>query len=151
MGETIEISASFSTNVEVDGNSGLGLWVGSSWWSASYLRGSGTNTLVFGYAVKSDDSDDNGIKMDGGYQDSNGTWHNFLNHTAVTAVGSDTVAYRVYDGIDDQPGHKVDGNLTHIGTGMEITSEPANGDTYRYGETIDIALTLSAAVDVEGA
>ena len=96
--------------------------------SASYLGGSGTNTLVLGYAVK---SDDNGIKMDGGYQDSNGTWHNFINHTAVTATGTDTVAYRVYVGIDDQSGHKVDGSLTPIGTGVEITSGPADGDTYR--------------------
>ncbi len=34
---------------------------------------------------------------------------------------------------------------------MEITSEPTDGDFYRYGETIDIALTLSAPVDVVGA
>ena len=34
---------------------------------------------------------------------------------------------------------------------MEITSEPTDGDLYRYGETIDIALTLSAPVDVVGA
>ena len=150
LGETIEISATFSTSVEVNGNPALGFWAGT-WKGASYLRGSGSNTLVFGYTVKSDDRDGNGISMDGGYQDSNGTWHNFVNHTAVTAVGTDTVAYRVYRGLDQQSGHKVDGSLMPVGTGMEITSEPADGDTYRYGETIDIALTLSAPVDVEGA
>ena len=69
----------------------------------------------------------------------------------MTAVGTDTVAYRVYRGLGDQSGHKVDGSLMPVGTDMEITSEPADGDTYCYGETIDIALTLSAAVDVEGA
>ena len=156
LGETIEISATFSTSVEVNGNPALGFWAGT-WKGASYLRGSGSNTLVFGYTVKSDDRDGNGISMDGGYQDSNGTWHNFVNHTAVTAPGSvgldggPVTAYRVYRGLDQQSGHKVDGSLMPVGTGMEITSEPVDGDTYRYGETIDIALTLSAPVDVEGA
>ena len=151
VGETIRFRATFSRAVEVDGNPALGLWVGSNWRSARYLWGSGTRRLAFGYTVKSEDSDDDGVSMDGGYQDSNGTWHNFINHTAVTAVGTDTVAYRAYAGIGHQSGHKVDGSLTPIGTGMEITSTPAGGDsTYRYGETITVALTFSAAVDVDG-
>ena len=155
VGETIEISATFSTNVDVDGTPSLGMWAGG-WKAANYLRGSGTDTLVFGYTVKPEDRDANGISMDGGYQDRNDTWHNFVNHTAVTASGvvgldgSPVTAYRVYRGLDQQSGHKVDGSLTPIGAGMEITSEPADGDSYRFGETIDIALTLSAPVDVEG-
>ena len=150
VGETIEISATFSTVVDVNGTPSLGMWAGG-WKAAKYLRGSGSDTLVFGNTVQSGDRDGNGISMDGGYQDSNGTWHNFVNHTTVTAEGTDTVAYRVYRGLDQQSSHKVDGSLMPVGTGMEITSEPADGDTYRYGETIDIALTLSAPVDVEGA
>ena len=155
MGETIEVSATFSTAVDVDGTPSLGMWVGN-WKAANYLRGSGADTLVFGYTVRSEDSAANGISMDGGYQDRNGTWHNFVNHTAVTASGNyvgldgdPVTAYRVYRGLDQQSGHKVDGSLTPIGTGMEITSEPADGAFYRYGESIDIALTLSTAVDVE--
>ena len=109
VGEVIEIEATFSTDVDVDGNPGLGLWVGSNWRSAGYSRGSGSDTLVFGYTVQSGDSDCDGISMDGGYKDSSGTWHNFLNHTAVTATGTDTVAYRFYSGIGHQSGHRVDG------------------------------------------
>ena len=151
VGETIRFGAAFSRAVDVDGNPALGLRVGSNWRSARYLWGSGTRGLVFGYTVRSEDSDDDGVSMDGGYQDNEGTWHNFINHTAVTAVGTDTVAYRAYAGIDDQSRHKVNGGLTPIGTGMEITSTPAGGDsTYRYGETITVALTFSAAVDVDG-
>ena len=132
VGETIEISATFSTDVEVDGDPGLGLWVGSNWRAAGYLRGSGSDTLVFGYTVKADDSDSDGIKMDGGYQDNNDRWHNFLNHTAVTAVDSDTVACRFYSGIDNQSGHKVDGSLAPAGTNTEITSSPASGTEVAY-------------------
>ena len=150
VGETIEISATFSTDVEVNGNPALGLWV-DNWEAANYLRGSGSDTLVFGYTVESTDRNSSGISMDGGYQDSNGTWHNFINHTTVTAEGTEAVAYRAYAGFGDQSAHKVDGSLMPVGAGMEITSEPAAGDTYRYGETIDIALTLSAPVDIEGA
>ena len=86
LGETIEISATFSTVVDVNGTPSLGFWVGGTWKAANYLRGSGSNTLVFGYTVKSGDREDYGIAMDGGYEDSNGTWHNFVNHTTVTAV-----------------------------------------------------------------
>ena len=150
LGETIEISATFSAPVEVDGNPALGMWAGG-WKAANYLRGSGSDTLVFGYTVQPDDRDNDGISMNGGYQDGNGTWHNFVNHTAVTGVGSDTVAFRTYAGLPVQPGHKIDGSLLPVGTSTEISSSPASGDTYRYGESIDIALTLSAPVDVEGA
>ncbi len=136
--------------MDVDGNPGLGLRVDSDWRPARHLRGSGSDKLVFGYTVQSEDSDSDGIRMGGGYQDSNGRWHNLNNHTAITATGTNKVVSRVYTGIDDQPDHKVDGSLTPIGTGMEITSEPASGDTYRYGETIDITVTLSAPVDVVG-
>ena len=149
-GETIEIEATFSTEVVVDGNPALGIWVGDAWQSASYLRGSGSDTLVFGYTVLPGDFDVDGIKMDGGYKDSDGNWHNFLNHDAVTASGTDHAAYRAYEGFDDQQGHKVHGNVLPIGTNMEITSTPESGPTYRYGESIDIALTLTAPVEVTG-
>ena len=148
--ETIEISATFSTSVDVDGNPRLGLRVGDNWRPADYLRGSGSDTLVFGYQVKAEDEDDDGISMGGGYQDSAGRWHNFGNHTAITAVDTDTVAYRVYSGIDDQSGHKVDGTVLPGVTGIEITSSPASGDTYGVGETIVVDLTFTAPVDVSG-
>ena len=150
VGESIRFRATFSRAVEVDGNPALGLWVGSNWRSAGYLWGSGTKRLVFGYTVKSEDSDTDGVKMDGGYQDRDGRWHNFSNHTAVTAVGTDTVAYRAYAGFDDQSGHKVDGSLAPVGTNTEITSSPESGDTYRYGETVEYSITFSAKLELEG-
>ena len=150
VGEIIEFAATFSTNVDVNGNPALGLWVGSSWQSANYLRGSGTNILVFGYEVKSGDSDDDGVRMGGGFQDSNGQWHNFLNHTAVTAVGTNTVAHRAYDGISDQSGHKVDGSIAPFVTTTQISSTPASYGTYRKGENIEVKLTFNAPVYADG-
>ena len=43
IGETIEIEATLSTSVDVDGNPGLGLRVDSDWRYARYLRGSGSD------------------------------------------------------------------------------------------------------------
>ncbi len=146
--ETIEISATFSTEVDVDGYPALGLQVGDNWRGARYVRGSGSNTLVFGYTVQPADRDADGIGMHGGWRDSDGQWHNFLNHTAITAVGTDVVAYRKYSGFSSQSGHKVNGQ-PHI-TDLEITSSPASGDTYRSGETIEISATFSTRVDVDG-
>ena len=156
VGETIEIEATFSTSVdvntsvEVEDNPGLGIQIGSNWWIAYYLRGSGSDTLVFGYTVQSGERDWNGIKIPGVDKGILSNWFNFLNHDAVTAAGTPIIAYQAYDGIDNQPDHKVNGSLTPIGTGMEIISEPEDGVKYRYGETILVALTLSAEVKVNG-
>ena len=144
--EVIEIQATFSTSVDVDGNPGLGMWVGSNWRSPNYLRGLGSNKLVFGYTVQSGDSDSDGIRVPGGFQDEEGRWRNFQNHDTFTATGNSTTAYRAYGGIEDQADHKVDGSQTPIGVKTEITSSPASGDTYRHGETIDFAITFSGAV-----
>ena len=81
--------------------------------------------------------------MGGGYQDSNGNWLNFQNRDAITATRTVIVAYRPYDGINNQPGHKVNCSLLPAGSGIEITSEPTAGDIYRYVETILVALTFS--------
>ena len=151
IGEVIQISATFSTRVDVEegGKPALGLRVGDKWKQAGYLRGSGTRVLVFGYTVKSEDRDSDGIRVNPGYQDRQGTWHNFLRHQTITASGTTTTPYRVYDGIDDQPDHKVDGSLSLAGT-PSIISRPDSVDTYLYGETIEIAIAFSESLDVEG-
>ena len=134
----------------VDGNPGLGLRIGDNWRAAYYLRGSGNNKLVFGYTVVAADSDSDGISMGGGYQDSNGTWHNFINHTAVTGERSGATASRAYDGIGNQSGHKVDGGKQPVATSVWIDSSPPYDGTYRYGDRIDFAMIFSAELDVEG-
>ena len=113
-------------------------------------RGSGTRYLTFGYTVQTGDRDSDGIKMDGGYEDADGNWHNFINREEVTAAGTDFPAYPAYPGFDDQSGHKVDGSRYPKGISMEIVSEPEAGGVYRYGETIEVSLTLSGAVDIDG-
>ena len=150
VGETIEISATFNAPVEVDGNPALGMWVGGVWRGARFHRQSADNKVIFIYTVRPEDRDTDGIVMDGGYQDENGRWHNFVNHTAVTAAGTDIVAYRAYRGLPAQSGHKIDGSLLPYGTNTAIISTPASGETYRHGETIYFSIVFSAPLEVEG-
>ena len=77
----------------------------------------------------------------GGYQDSQGVFHGLGGSGSIKAQDTDLTVRRFYDGIVDQEGHKVD---------RSITPTPASGDTYRYGETVEFAITFSAALDVEG-
>ena len=147
-GETIEFAATFNTEVEVDGTPALGIWVGSAWRSASYLRGSGTDTLVFGYTVRPEDQAPGGVRMDGGWREPNGRWHNFIYHDAVTAVGSDTPAVRSYRGMDSQAGHKVDGRP--FVQSVEFLSEPVEDSTYWEGESLRLAFNFNNEVEVSG-
>ena len=147
VGEEILIAAIFSTDVEVDGSPALGLRVGTDSRSAEYLRGSGSDTLVFGYTVTLGDTDSNGVRMPGGYRDDNGNWQNFTGHTAVTAEGTSTVAERSYDGFDDDSDHKVDGR-PYTKT-ISITSTPqSTSHTYGRDEVMQVSVNFGTAVDV---
>ena len=68
--QIIEISLNFDIDVVVEGDVGLALYVGlhgsnwaEAWRESVYLRGSGTDTLVFGYAVQPGDMDTRGIMI----------------------------------------------------------------------------------------
>ena len=151
--ETIEISVTYNAEVDVDtytDNFGLlqprfTLSVGGTWRSAPYLRGSGTDTLVFGYQVQSADTDANGVSplfpKD-----------NITGGDAITAKGTDLVAFETFDNIGDQAGHKVDGSTVQglFVTNTEIISTPAHGDTYGLGEHIEVETTFSEPANVTG-
>ena len=62
-GEKIEAAVTFSKPVTVTGMPQLALSVGSADPQASYVRGTGTNRLVFEYTVQSGDTDGDGIAI----------------------------------------------------------------------------------------
>ena len=93
---------------------------------------------------------DDGFRIHRSYQDSDGVFHGLGGSGSIKLQGTDVTVRRTYDGIDDQEGHEVDGSITPIGLNTEITSTPESGETYRYGETIEVSITFSAALDVEG-
>ena len=66
-GETIELTATFDHEVEIDGAVGLSLWLNhndqSTWRGAWYQSGSGSKTLVFAYEVVVSDRDGDGLTI----------------------------------------------------------------------------------------
>ena len=111
-GEKIEVAVTFGDRVLVDTSGGtpaIGLAVGTETRQATYVRGTGSNRLVFEYTVQSGDTGSDGIAIaanglapGGGAIASVYGVRAILDHAALAA----------------QTGHKVDGSLTH---GFDLT------------------------------
>ena len=116
-GDVIKIEASFSAPVTTRNPStgrnadyaGIQIEVGDDIKIADLLSGDGTDTLTFGYTVRSDDYDDDGISILDG--DSNSGFY-FNQATGDTGLwtelsGSTVQVNRLYHGLDDQNGQTV--------------------------------------------
>ena len=108
-GEHIELTARTNAAVDVEpGGTFLSIHVGEGdgsevWRAAHYNRGSGTDTLVFRYTVKALDVDTDGVMA---------LWGNAnygLGGSGKIKAGNVELS-RLYDGFNDQSGHKVDGS-----------------------------------------
>ena len=116
-GDVIKIEASFSAPVTTRNPStgrnadyaGIQIEVGDDIKIADLLSGDGTDTLTFGYTVRSDDYDDDGISILDG--DSNSGFY-FNQATGDTGLwtefsGRTVQVNRLYHGLDDQDGQTV--------------------------------------------
>ena len=63
-GENLDFDVTFDSDVEVAGTPVLPLTIGAATPNASYLSGSGTDTLTFRYTIQSADQDVDGITVD---------------------------------------------------------------------------------------
>ena len=151
-GESIDIAITFGPIMNVQGTPEVSIKLGEDAEGpirrAKYLRGSGEDTLVFRYDVESEDSDDDGLTLRGSWVHSDGeiggTYYD--EGEGITTNGIRAPIY--FDSLHNLSGHKVDGSS--IPGDASIISSPANGDTYREGETIEIALNFGRTLDVEG-
>ena len=139
--QTIEASLRFNTDVEVEGEVTVDLRLGldgDNWEEATrqatYLRGSGADTLVFGYTVRPGDMDSEGIQIALGivlgHHESG-----FGGSGTIKAKGTDVERNPFYQATGHLPGHKVDTEPPSL-TGLSITSHPANDEAYDAGEVI---------------
>ena len=153
--EHIEFSMTFDAPVTVTGDPTFAFDLGGPT-TASWYAGSGTTTLRFSHAVTggtSGDRDTNGI-----------SWaENAIVLNGGTIAGRDNavVAVLTHAAQSNLAGHKVDGRTTAVTpatvTDVVVTSTPmlmasgsSTADTYGFGETIVITVTVSEAVEVEG-
>ena len=151
-GEHIWVAATFNMNVEVHGQIGISMRIGTSnsWRGAWYQYGSGSSALLFRYTVQTSDYDEDGIGLDSGGVQPNGNLYGFTGSGYITPADtdSDTRMNPVYTGFRNNAYHKVDGR-PYI-TSTEFTSTPQEDNTYWEGEKIRVALNYSAPVDVTG-
>ena len=151
-GETIELSFTFNTALDVEGTPAVSLRLGEgsdgSVQRATYVRGSGTNTLVFGYQVRATDRDPDGLSLRGTWVHSDGRIGGIYRDggARIHANGID-VSFE-FATLANRSGHEVDGRRAY--GEASIISSPADGDTYRRGETIELAFTFPSPLDVEG-
>ena len=153
--EHIEFSMTFDAPVTVTGDPTFAFDLGGAS-TASYYAGSGTTTLRFSHAVTggtSGDRDTNGI-----------SWaENAIELNGGTIAGTDNAVAAVLTHVaqSNLAAHKVDGRTTAVTpatvTDVAVTSTPmlmasgsSTADTYGFGETIVITVTVSEAVEVEG-
>ena len=146
--EHIEFSMTFDAPVTVTGDPTFAFDLGGAS-TATYYAGSGTTTLRFSHAVtggSSGDEDTNGI-----------SWaENAIALNGGTIAGTDNAVAAVLTHVaqSNLAAHKVDGRTTAVTPAtvtVAVTSTPASlADTYGFGETIVITVTVSEAVEVVG-
>ena len=112
IGEHLELTATFSEPVRVDGDVRIPIWVGdpedsSSRRSAVYDRGTGTDKLVFRYEVAAGDRDDDGFAIRAGLDES----QTFEGGGGIRSVATQVRRDPIYPGQDDLADHKVNGAL----------------------------------------
>ena len=148
--EPIDVTVVFDQPVKVEGDSGISIRIGSSsnWRGARYHSGSGTKVLVFRYTVQPADRDDDGVSVDSGGIASNGSQYGFFGNGTISSSTGAVEANPSYNGFRNKADRKVDGRP--IARWTETASSPAQGDTYRAGEKIKVALNYNIPVDVSG-
>ena len=144
--EHIEFSMTFDAPVTVTGDPTFAFDLGGAT-TATWYAGSGTTTLRFSHAVSggsSGDRDTNGI-----------SWAaNALNGGTIAGADNAVAAVLPHVAQSNLVGHKVDGRTTAVTAAtvtVAVTSTPTSlADTYGFGETIVITVTVSEAVEVVG-
>ena len=148
-GEIIRVAVHFSREVVLSGNVQLTLWMGG-WRGASYHGGSGTSRLEFRYVVQPGDSDSNGIKIGANALAASAQLSMGVQGGGSIVTEGTTVAVNLAKGeVADDSDHKVDGRAYIKDT--SISSSPAQGDTYRHGETIEATVEFDRPLAVTGA
>ena len=150
--QIIEVEFNYNIDVEIEGEPTIGIglgWDGSNHEAATreaaYLRGSGTDTLVFGYTVTPGDNDDRGVVIFMGLPT-----YGYGGEGTIKARGTDIERSPYYLGSGYQPNHKVDTTPPRINS-VAIESRPRNGESYDIGEIISLKVEFSEKVIIDGA
>ena len=148
-GEIIEIEVEFSGPVNATTDTDFVLSVSGAK-RAPLLRGSGTNTLVFGYTVQAGDSETNGIWIGPSDQTLEGNRNGNPQNGAITSAITGLAAVLAHGEVGTQSGHKVNGSLTPpevtIAADHEAFTAEIDDVTFTLTRTEDPAAALTVGV-----
>ena len=145
-GEWIEIAAKFNGRAAVDGEPILGIFFSGSgglrYGEFGYRRGSGTDTLVFGYQVDVRDRNvDYEVQPNSIFGGTvYGVWTNGTHHREDAAVRAMPNGYSEKPDVHGRPYVR----------SVSVTSRPRVGDTYGRGEKVEVQVTSDQEVVVSG-
>ena len=148
LGEAIRVTLTFSEAVEVTGTPQLAIDMDPAAWGTKwvgYESGSGTAELVFAHTVVQPNYSTQGIAVLADTLE--------LNGGTIRSASSQTDADLAHTGLAHDSDHKVDWGLTAgapTATGVAVSSDAGDDDTYILGDTILVTLNFSEAVDVTG-
>ena len=144
-GDVITATVTYNVPVTVDttdGTPALKLKVGDTARAASYTGTDASGkVLTFSYTVVSEDSDQEGVSIAANSLT--------LNSGSIAADEDDADALLIHVALPTQAGHLVNKIPLIVTDGVQITSNPASGDTYQAGETITFTVTLDSDVEVD--
>ncbi|MBV8255973.1 MAG: gliding motility-associated C-terminal domain-containing protein [Chitinophaga sp.] len=119
--QTLTFNVVFSKPVTVTGSPVLPLTIGTKTVSASYVSGSGTNTLTFSYAVQAGDMDMDGIDLSTALNLNGGTIADDFSNNAVLSLAGvpSTTQVRVNTA---HPSVTLSGNTARVNTPVNVTA-----------------------------
>ncbi len=143
--DEIEVEVAFGEVVHVDAAEDvtLAISVGEHSRAATFVRGSGTDTLTFRYVVTEDDYDDDGVSI-GPSALRGGT----IEDAAGNAVE------RAFPGLEADSGQTVDGRVNRVVPAIlrvAITSDAGSNNSYTTDDVIGVEVEFNVAVYVTGA
>lgn len=149
LGQTIEVTLTFSEAVTVSGSPQLAIDMDPAEWGtkwAAYDSGSGGASIVFAHTVVEPNISTQGVAVLANTLK--------LNGGSITSASSSTAAALAHSGLAHDSNHRVNWRLSQSAptvSSLAVTSDSGDDRTYVLGETIDITVTFSEAVDVTGA
>ena len=138
--DEIEVRATFSETVEVEGAPQLRLRVGNRTRTAGYLRGTDTAVLVFGYEVAEGDEDTDGVSVEA---------NRLTLNRGTIKDEADNPAELDHEALAAQAGHQVDG----VRPAFVSAAVDGSSLTLTYGEALDPGSRPAAGdftVEVDG-
>ena len=143
LGETVEVVVEFDGAVKATGEPQVALTIGTQTRPATF-SGWGGRSLYFHYTVQGGDRDEDGISIAANAL--------ALNGGTITAADATTEAVLTHEAVAPEGASKVNGSdITPPGVRyIYLGSSPARGDTYEFGETVEVEVGFDRAVTVTG-